>query len=86
MIGTNKKDATETVELLLADHAAGLLPPVAATAADVDALLAGRGVEVVDARGLEAHRRRRACGGRARRAPALQALQLGRAARRRTRA
>ncbi len=47
VIGTNKKDATETVELLLADHAAGLLPPVAATAADVDALLAGRGVEVV---------------------------------------
>jgi ferredoxin--NADP+ reductase len=51
VIGTNKKDATETVELLLADHAGGLLPPVDASAADVDALLASRGVEVVSLEG-----------------------------------
>jgi ferredoxin--NADP+ reductase len=51
VIGTNKKDATETVEKLLEDHAAGLLPPVGATAADVDALLAERGVEVVSSEG-----------------------------------
>ncbi len=47
VIGTNKKDASETVELLLADAAAGLLPRSTSTGADVDALLAGRGVEVV---------------------------------------
>jgi len=44
VIGTNKKDATETVELLLADAAAGTLPRSAATAADVDALLDDRGI------------------------------------------
>jgi ferredoxin/flavodoxin---NADP+ reductase len=49
VIGTNKKDATETVELLLADAAAGRLPPKPeATAAAVDALLAERGVQVVE--------------------------------------
>jgi ferredoxin/flavodoxin---NADP+ reductase len=48
VIGTNKKDATETVELLLADARAGTLPPAADASADaVDALLAERGVEVV---------------------------------------
>ena len=51
VIGTNKKDATETVELLLSDHADGLLPPVDASAADVDALLASRGVDVVTLEG-----------------------------------
>ncbi|MGL6280036.1 MAG: FAD-dependent oxidoreductase [Gaiella sp.] len=53
VIGTNKKDATETVELLLSDAAAGRLPHVDATAADVDALLATRGVEVVTHEGWQ---------------------------------
>jgi ferredoxin/flavodoxin---NADP+ reductase len=49
VIGTNKKDATETVELLLQDAAAGALPPKPeASAAAVDALLAERGVQVVE--------------------------------------
>ena len=48
VIGTNKKDAAETVELLLEDAAAGHLEPKPdATAAAVDALLAERGVPVV---------------------------------------
>jgi ferredoxin/flavodoxin---NADP+ reductase len=49
VIGTNKKDAAETVEHLLEDAAAGRLEPKPdATAAAVDALLAERGVEVVE--------------------------------------
>jgi ferredoxin--NADP+ reductase len=49
VIGTNKKDATETVELLLADAAAGRLDPKPdASAAAVDALLAERGIHVVE--------------------------------------
>ena len=49
VIGTNKKDATETVELLLEDAAAGRLEPKPdANAAAVDALLAERGVRVVE--------------------------------------
>ena len=49
VIGTNKKDATETVELLLDDAAAGRLEPKPdASAAAVDALLAERGVQVVE--------------------------------------
>jgi ferredoxin--NADP+ reductase len=49
VIGTNKKDATETVELLLEDAAGWRLEPKAeATAAAVDALLAERGVRVVE--------------------------------------
>ena len=49
VIGTNKKDATETVELLLADAAAGRLElkPEASSGA-IDALLAERGVQVVE--------------------------------------
>jgi ferredoxin--NADP+ reductase len=43
VIGTNKKDATETVELLLEDDAAGRLPSVGKTAEDVDRLLDERG-------------------------------------------
>ncbi|HEY4413113.1 MAG TPA: NADP oxidoreductase, partial [Gaiellaceae bacterium] len=45
VIGTNKKDATETVELLLADFADG--PRKGATAADIDALLDERNVRRV---------------------------------------
>jgi ferredoxin--NADP+ reductase len=55
VIGTNKKDATETVELLLEDAAAGRLEPKPdASAAAVDALLAERGVRVVDYAGWTA--------------------------------
>jgi ferredoxin/flavodoxin---NADP+ reductase len=46
VIGTNKKDATETIELLLEDARSGALPR-APEATAVDALLAERGVEVV---------------------------------------
>jgi ferredoxin--NADP+ reductase len=49
VIGTNKKDASETVQLLLEDAAAGRLEPKPdATAAAVDALLAERGARVVE--------------------------------------
>jgi ferredoxin--NADP+ reductase len=54
VIGTNKKDATETVELLLEDAAAGRLPRREATAADVDALLDERGVRRVTYAGWQA--------------------------------
>ena len=54
MIGTNKKDATETVELLLEDAATAGSRRRDATAAAVDALLAERGVRVVDVRRLAA--------------------------------
>jgi ferredoxin--NADP+ reductase len=47
VIGTNKKDATETVELLLEDVAAGRLTRSEAGAADVDALLEERGTRCV---------------------------------------
>jgi ferredoxin/flavodoxin---NADP+ reductase len=49
VIGTNKKDAAETVETLLEDASAGRLEPKPdATAAGVDALLFERGVDVVE--------------------------------------
>jgi ferredoxin--NADP+ reductase len=52
VIGTNKKDATETVDRLLEDARAGVLPePVGGS---IDALLAERGVEVVTSAGWEA--------------------------------
>jgi ferredoxin/flavodoxin---NADP+ reductase len=55
VIGTNKKDATETVETLLEDTAAGRLEPKPdATAATVDALLAERDVRVVEYAGWAA--------------------------------
>jgi ferredoxin/flavodoxin---NADP+ reductase len=55
VIGTNKKDATETVELLLDDVAAGRLEAkTATTAAAVDALLAERGIAVVEYSGWSA--------------------------------
>ena len=47
VIGTNKKCAVETVELLLEDASAGRLPRSDATAADVDALLDERGIRRV---------------------------------------
>jgi ferredoxin/flavodoxin---NADP+ reductase len=55
VIGTNKKDATETVSLLLEDARAGALPRLDdASTESVDALLAERGVEVVRYSGWEA--------------------------------
>jgi ferredoxin--NADP+ reductase len=51
VIGTNKKDATETVERLLEDARAGRLPPRAG--GPLDELLADRGVEVVMYAGWE---------------------------------
>jgi len=55
VIGTNKKDATETVELLLEDVASGRLQPKPeATAEAVDALLAERGARVVEYSGWTA--------------------------------
>ncbi|HEY2353419.1 MAG TPA: FAD-dependent oxidoreductase [Gaiellaceae bacterium] len=55
VIGTNKKDATETVELLLEDVAAGRLQPKPEATADaVDALLAERGARVVEYAGWTA--------------------------------
>jgi ferredoxin--NADP+ reductase len=49
VIGTNKKDAAETVEHLLEDAAAGRLEPKPdASAAAVDTLLAERGTDVVE--------------------------------------
>jgi ferredoxin--NADP+ reductase len=54
VIGTNKKDAAETVELLLADARGGRLPAKETSAAAVDALLAERGLRVVSYAGWEA--------------------------------
>jgi ferredoxin--NADP+ reductase len=53
VIGTNKKDATETVELLLEDARAGKLSR-GADAAAIDELLGARGVAVVSQSGWEA--------------------------------
>ena len=52
VIGTNKKDATETVELLLEDARAGRLP--ARSGGSIEDLLAERGVEPVVYAGWEA--------------------------------
>jgi ferredoxin/flavodoxin---NADP+ reductase len=56
VIGTNKKDATETVDQLLDDARAGLLArgDETTTAASVDEVLASRGVEYVTYAGWEA--------------------------------
>lgn len=51
VIGTNKKDATETVECLLEDARAGLLSEP--SGGSIDELLAERGVEVVSYEGWE---------------------------------
>ena len=54
VIGTNKKDATETVEALLQDAEAGLIGGTAGSAEAVEALLAERGAEAVIYSGWEA--------------------------------
>ena len=53
IIGTNKKDATETVDQLLADLDAGLVP-VGDRDGDLATLLADRGVDVVTYDGWQA--------------------------------
>jgi ferredoxin--NADP+ reductase len=53
VIGTNKKDATETVELLLDDARAGRLAHVGG-GPSLDDLLAARGVKFVDHSGWQA--------------------------------
>ena len=77
VIGTNKKDATETVELLLADARAGLLRR--REGGRLEALLSERGVEPVLYEGLGGDRRRRARRRRAARPPPREAAHLGRA-------
>jgi ferredoxin--NADP+ reductase len=62
VIGTNKKDATETVDLLLEDQREGRLPRKGKTADDVDALLDERGIRRVVYSGwsaIDAHERGR---------------------------
>ena len=54
VIGTNKKCAQETVDLLLEDLAAGRLPEPSSDPAALVAALEERGVEVVDYAGWEA--------------------------------
>jgi ferredoxin--NADP+ reductase len=54
VIGTNKKDATETVDLLVEDARAGFVPSSDAESHALDDLLAERGVEVVMYEGWEA--------------------------------
>jgi ferredoxin/flavodoxin---NADP+ reductase len=53
VIGTNKKDATETVDLLLEDARTGVLPARPADGS-IDGLLAARGVDVVTYEGWRA--------------------------------
>ena len=79
VIGTNKKDATETVELLLEDLRDA--PRKGRSAEEVDALLLERGVRLVLYPGLDVDRRARARRRREARPAARQALHLGRAAR-----
>jgi ferredoxin--NADP+ reductase len=60
VIGTNKKDATETVQLLLEDAREGRVPRVDKTTADVDELLDERGIRHVVYEGwssIDAHER-----------------------------
>jgi ferredoxin--NADP+ reductase len=54
VIGTNKKDATETVDLLLEDACSGLLPERDDLPQRIDDILAERGVDVVMYVGWEA--------------------------------
>jgi ferredoxin/flavodoxin---NADP+ reductase len=53
VIGTNKKDATETVDLLLEDARAGLLSRSSEAEGRIEELLAERGVDVVMYEGWE---------------------------------
>ena len=82
VIGTNKKDAAETVERLLEDADAGLLAP---GEGDLEELLDRARPAVRRVRRLGGDRRARARARRAARPPARQARHLGRAARPRAR-
>ncbi len=83
VIGTNKKDATETVELLLEDFRAGIGARMGAQPHGPDRRAARRARHRRRlVRGLAGDRRRRVRGGRAAGAPARQAPPLGGAARR----
>ncbi len=53
VIGTNRVDAIETVESLLADLAAGVLPEPSGTAEDLERLVRERRPEVVDTAGWQ---------------------------------
>ena len=78
VIGTNKKDATETVELLLEDLRAGIGARTGAHhTGRVEDLLARARHRRRPLRGLGGDRRRRMRGGRATRAPAHQARTAG---------
>ena len=79
VIGTNKKDATETVELLLDDARAGVLPP--ASGADLEELLGERDGRPRPVLGLGGDRLGGADGGRAAGPAPREALHVGRAAR-----
>ena len=57
-IGTNKSCAAETVHHLVADYNAGLLADPAGKPAALDKFVRSRQPDVVDAAGLEGHRRR----------------------------
>ena len=84
VIGTNRKDATETIELLLEDARAGLLSRDAG-APELESLLLERGVHFVEYAGWEAIDRHEQSARRAARPPAGEARDLGRAARTRAR-
>ena len=82
VIGTNKRDAQETIELLLDDLAEERLPsPGSTTPESILELLAERGVRVRRLRGLGGDRRTREGRRRAAGTPAGQARHVGRAAR-----
>ena len=82
IIGTNKKDATETVALLLEDIEQGASRTGRKSRPrPLEALLAERGVRAVLYAGLDVHRRARARRRREARPAAGQAAHLGRAAR-----
>ena len=84
VIGTNKKDATETVELLLADVAAGRTAAEARSDRRGGRRAARRARRARRRlRGLDGDRRGRARGRRAERPPAGEVLLVGRASRRR---
>lgn len=62
VIGTNKKCAGQTVEMLLADHAAGLLPEPSHDAQALERLIRVRQPDVVDHQGwraIDSHERER---------------------------
>ena len=80
VIGTNKKDATETIELLLDDARAGKLPPRGG--GTLEELLAERGAEAVLYAGWEAIDAAERSAGEPHGRPRIKLATLGRASRR----